>query len=297
MGTPPAAARFGQVDRNRPIWLVTNASSGSNDDAARDALLDCCVSSGLTVARQSKLPDQELPTPSQLQQAGIEEVVVYAGDGTTNALRTALAGWDGAVLVLPGGTKNLLFHRLHGEQPLEDVVAQFVAGRAQRVRPGVIHHMQGIAYAELLGGPGATWGRVREAMRDAAITEIAGATAEAMNETLAGQMVACAEPRLGRPEGYPLVALRARDEGLEVVAYYAEDAGEFLEQAWAMVTRNFREGPHEVLGLAREVHLASEGGGPIELLIDGEQVQTASPAQFRLAPCEVDLVATAYDDT
>lgn len=297
MGTPPAHDRSGWVDGNHSIWLVSNASSGSNDDAALAALLECCAAQGFVVARRSELPDQDLPTPQQLQQAGIETVVAYAGDGTTNALITALAGWDGAVLVLPGGTKNLLFHRLHGDRSPEEVIASLGRGNVRRMRPGVIWHERGIAYAELLAGPGASWGRVREAIRDAALGEIAGAAAEAMNKTLAGEMIACTHPRLGRPEGYPLIALRANDDGLDIVAYHAEGAGEFIEQAWAMATRNFREGPHEVLGMADPVQLASEDGAPFELLIDGEQGQAASPAQFRLVPCEVDLVATVHDGT
>lgn len=279
----------------RPIWLVSNASSGGNDDVALAALMECCAGNRLSIAQRSVLPDDELPTSERLDAAGVEAVAVYAGDGTTNALVTALAGWSGAVLVLPGGTRNLLFHRLHGERSPEEVLAAFAEGCGERRRPGVIHHAGGIAYAELLAGPGASWGRVREAMRDAALGEFAEATAEAVGETLGGEAVVCVEPALGRPEGYPLIALRARDRGIEVVAYYAEGAGEYLEQAWAMVTRDFREGPHETLGMAGQVRLTGENGGRFELLIDGEQHETESPAHFRLAPCEVDLVATARD--
>ena len=65
-------------------------------------------------------------------------------------------------------------------------------------------------------------------------------------------MIACVEPPLGRREGYPLVMPRARaTTAIEVDAYYAESAGEYLEQAWALLRRNFREGPHEVLGPTR----------------------------------------------
>ena len=33
------------------------------------------------------------------------------------------------MLVLPGGTMNLLYHRLHGERTLEEVVAAVARGR------------------------------------------------------------------------------------------------------------------------------------------------------------------------
>ena len=100
----------------RPVWLVSNASSGSNDDAALAALEDGCGRHGFHVAQRTVFPEQDLPTPAVLDAAGIDRVAVFAGDGTINTLIAGLAGWSGAVLVLPGGTMNLLYHRVHGDR-------------------------------------------------------------------------------------------------------------------------------------------------------------------------------------
>ena len=116
-----------------------------------------------------------------------------------------------------------------------------------------------------------------------------------IQETLTGEMIACVEPRLGRPEGYPLVNLTPHDEGIEVDGYAAQTAGEYLEQAWALLKRNFREGPHETIGVANEVRLRSTEGNPFGLLIDGEQVECGADEVFRLATCEVDLLATSRE--
>ncbi|HEU4651205.1 MAG TPA: diacylglycerol kinase family protein [Croceibacterium sp.] len=276
----------------RDIWLVNNASSGSNDDAALDALDACCGENGLRVARRTVFPEQALPTPQALDAAGIGLVAVFAGDGTINSLITALAGWGGALLVLPGGTMNLLFHRLHGDHSLEEVVALVAQGEATVRRPSVIRCAHGNAYAGLLAGPGTSWGRVREAMRETAVVELAESTVAAINETLSGEMIACVAPRLGRPEGYPLLCLEPGDDAIDVVAYHAESAGEYLEQAWALVRRNFRDGPHELLGRTRTLRLASTEGKPFGLLIDGEQAEAEPEVEFALARAEVDLVAT-----
>ena len=283
------------MDGKRAIWLVSNASSGSNDDAALAALDACCGEHGLRVAQRTVFPEQDLPTPAALDEAGIDLVAVFAGDGTINSLIGALAGWSGAVLVLAGGTMNLLYHRLHGERTLEEVVAAFARGEAVVRRPGVIRSRFGNAYAGLLAGPGTSWGRVREAMREAAVVELAESTIAAIDETLTGEMIACREPPLGRPEGYPLLCLEPDDDAIEVVAYYAEGAGQYLEQAWALVRRNFREGPHELLGRTRAVRLASTQGNRFGLLIDGEQAEAEPEAEFVLAAAEVDLVATDAD--
>jgi len=279
----------------RAIWLVNNVSSGSNDDAAIAALEACCREHGLQIAHRTVFPAQDLPTPALLDAAGIDLVAVFAGDGTINSLIGALAGWGGALLVLPGGTMNLLYHRLHGEKALEQVIAAAARGDVVTRRPGMIRCAYGDAYAGMLAGPGTSWGRVREAMREAAVVELAESTVVAIDETLSGEMLACVEPRLGRREGYPLLCLEPGDAAIEVVAYYAETAAQYLEQAWALVRRNFREGPHELLGHARAVRLASTRGNPFGLLIDGEQAEAAPEVEFALAAAEVDLVATRLD--
>jgi len=279
----------------RDIWLVNNAASGSNDDAALAALDTLLGEHRLRVAQRTVFPAQELPTPAALDAAGIDLVAVFAGDGTINGLIGALAGWGGAVLVLPGGTMNLLYHRLHGEQSLEEVVAAVARGASTMRRPGVIRCAHGNAYAGLLAGPGTSWGRVREAMRDAAVVELAQSTIEAIDATLTGEMIRCAEPALGRSEGYPLLCLEPEDEAITVLAYHAEGAAQYLEQGWALLRRNFREGPHEVLGKVGKLRLASTEGNAFGLLIDGEQAEAAPEVEFVLAACEVDLVATRGD--
>ena len=280
------------MSASRPIWLVNNPSSGSNDDAALAALEACCGKHGFSVAGRTAFPDDPLPTPAELDAAELDRVAIFAGDGTINTAIAALAGWDGAVLVLPGGTMNLLYHRLHGERTLEETVAAAARGEAVNHRPGVIRSRYGDAFAGMLAGPGTSWGRVREAMREADVVELATGTIEAIEQTLTGEMIACVAPALGRREGYPLLCLTPRGDGIEVEAYYAESAGQYLEQAWALLRRNFREGPHEVLGHPRTLRLASTEGNPFGLLIDGEQAEAAAEAEFALAACEVDLLAT-----
>lgn len=283
------------MDGPRALWLVNNAASGSNDDDALAALDSCCGEHGLRIAQRTVFPEHDLPTAAMLEAAGIDLVAVFAGDGTVNSLIGALAGWTGSVLVLPGGTMNLLYHRLHGERAMEQVIAAVGRGESAVRRPGVIHSAAGNAYAGLLAGPGTSWGRVREAMREAAVVELAESTVSAIDETLSGEMIRCADPPLGRREGYPLLCLEPRDEAIEVVAYYAETAGQYLEQAWALVRRKFREGPKEVLGTARALRLASTLGNTFGLLIDGEQAEAPSEIEFVLAAAEVDLVATEAD--
>jgi len=278
----------------RDIWLVRNEASGSNGEDALAVLEGCCADAGLHIARQTCFPDEPLPSPEDLDAAEIDLAAVFTGDGTANSLITGLGGWRGGVLVLPGGTMNLLYHRLHGDREMADVVALAAAGKARRRRPGVIRCAQGTAAVDLLAGPGTRWYEVREAMRESDVLAVADSAAQAIGETLAEPGIACREA--GRPEGYPLVMLTPHDAGIEVSGFHAETPGEFFVQGWALLKRNFREGPHETFGPFPRVTLTSTDGAAFGLLLDGEKAEAPGEQEFVLAPCEVDLLATAADD-
>ena len=204
------------MDDSRRIWLVVNASSGSNDEQALSLLEETCGDEGFVVAHRTQFPLYELPTPAMLDAAGIDLVAIFAGDGTINSAITALAGWSGAVLILPGGTMNLLYHRLHGTLEMREVICAAAQGRASRRRPGMIRGARADALAGLMAGPGTSWNGVREAMRDNAILDLAGQTIEAIEETVAGAMIAVTEPALGtagRLSAGAASAGRRRDRG------------------------------------------------------------------------------------
>lgn len=280
--------------RTPPVtWLITNAASGSNSEAAVEGLKQACADAGMTIAGHTTFPDAPVPSPQELAAAGAGVVMVYAGDGTINATISALAGWDGAILVLKGGTMNLLYHRLHGDQEVEQVIAAVARGAVQQVRPGVVHSPHGQALAGLMAGPGTSWCDVREAMRDGAVVDLAATAVKALEQSLGGATIACRDPALGRPEGYPLVMLTPQDDGIVVEAYHSESTADYLAQGWALLKRDFRQGPHTDLGTVRRLVLASTDGLPFGLLIDGEPRETGSEVELTLANCGVDLLATA----
>lgn len=293
-GTAPHAARSGGMNP-APCCLITNDKSGSNDEAAVATLNEQCAASGLWPSWHVAFPQDQLPTPAELDAKDIALVVIFTGDGTLNAALDLLAGWGGQVLVLPGGTQNLLAKRLHGDVDAAAVLAAFAAGRAVATRPGVIRCPAGHAYAELQAGPGTSWHAVREAMRDGTVLEMAQESLAAIAETLAAPGITARNPALGEAQGYPLLVLTARDDGILVTAYHARQAGDYLAQTAALLGKNFRDGPHDDLGLVSRVTLASADGEPFGLLLDGEPADPGSVCTFELAACAVDLLATRAD--
>lgn len=287
-------ARLAGMGPLSELWLVLNAKSGSNDDSAIEELRDHCERKGLTLTHEIRFPDEDLPTRAELDAAGVECLAVFTGDGTLNAAITGLYGWPGAILVLPGGTMNLLSTRLHGEADSEEILDRVARGAFRRVRPQVARCDAGDALAGLLSGPGTSWASVREAMRDLDIAALAEETGDALAETTGGAFVRIVAPELGVREGYPMIEFTPSHRGLQIDAFHAQEPGDFLRQGWALLRRRFREGPHDRLGLLDEVVLENCDGAPIEVLLDGEPASLGSRATFSVATCEVDLLATSH---
>lgn len=272
-----------------PLWLVLNSASGGNGDAANASVIAGLTEAGMTPARTFDCATGDLPTRAALVAEGVGIVVCHTGDGTVGALLTALEGWSGAVLVLPGGTTNLLARSLHAERAADEIAAGLAAMR--RIRRQCIRMGDGTAVSEVLAGPGARWSEVREGLREGDVAEVAGKTLEAVRESTGGAAVVLAEPPIGKRGGYAGVRLTPGADGIEVQGFGAETLGEYLQQGLALLRRDFREGPHDNLGTHRALVCRSLDRGAIELMIDGEHCQGAPILRFSLAELDLDLLA------
>ena len=269
-------------------------ASGSNTPAALAELQTTLEDHGIAVERTVSFPSDALPDPAALDAVGVPLVVIYTGDGTLNAALTKLKGWDGAVLVLPGGTMNLLSKRLHGDFSAAEIVKVVANGGARRRRVLKIAGPCGDAYAGLLSGPGTHWGTVREAMRELDIAAIASGAAQALARSTGQTMVRAVAPPLGSREGYPLIDMTPGEHGIQINGYQAETASELAQQGWALLRRRFREGPHDRMGIVDQVTLENIDGSPVEVLLDGEPCDAGPSVTFRVAESEVDLLATHH---
>lgn len=277
----------------RKTWLICNAASGSNGDEAVAQLEQSLRGAGFDLRRTIRIPDEEVPEPGTLVGEELDVVAVFAGDGTVHSVVTRAYGWGGSMLVLPGGTMNLLSKRLHGDVPAAEIVARLAKAEPRRVRPRIVRSRHGDGLTGVLAGPGAIWNEVREALRTANILETLNAAKEAIAHSASAPRVHCEGVDCGREEGYAAIDVNPLETGLEVKGYYAETLGDYAGQGIALLNRNYRKGPHDELGIHREVRLVCPEGEPMGLLIDGEPFDGAPQEVFRLATCEVDLLETA----
>ena len=220
--------------------LLVNPASGSNTEQSVAALEGTLADNGIVVERVARFPEDDLPTGAELDRDGIGLVVAYAGDGSVNALVNGLAGWGGSVLVLPGGTMNLLARRLHRDLDVETIVKLVSHGASVTKRLDCLRCDAGTALAGLLVGPGTCWGEVRESMRSGAVAQVAAGALEAMRKTADGPPVKVPASNLARESGYPLIELTPGEHGVQANGFYAEEALEYASQAWATLRRRYR---------------------------------------------------------
>lgn len=278
-----------------PFWLVINSASGGNDEASLAALRAAFDMAGCSPDRIVDCCDEALPDRAALEAAGVAALAIFTGDGTISTLVPTLEGWAGQVLVLPGGTANLLAKALHGHQTAAELVAAFGHRALHPVQRHCVRFPGHIALIEVLAGPGATWSDVREGLRDGDLAEVASKTVEAVRQSADGSKVAVIDPVLGRADGYAGVRLEPRSDGLMVDGYVSETLGDYLKQGVALLKRDFREGPHDELGQHSALTCRTVDGAPIELMIDGERAVGPAEVWFELSVLNVNLLASTHD--
>lgn len=275
-----------------PLWLVVNPASGSNDEAAQQALIERLAQAGQTPKKVIDITQDPDLSPAALDAAGVGTLAIFTGDGTLSTVISGLRNWRGDVLVLPGGTTNLLAKALHGEDVTTDsAAAAFGDGALMPVERTAITWSGGLAVCELLAGPGATWSDVREELRDGNIVAMAQTAVEAARQSGNGALVRLNKPDIGKGEGYGGLRLVPNREGLMVDGYGADCVADYLRQGLALLRRNFREGPHDELGSHPVVHCETVDGAEMDLMVDGERMTGKPQETFSLAPLPVNLLA------
>lgn len=272
---------------SRPA-LVCNNQSGSHDEAILAQIIEVCRAAGSPLAATFALPDDAIPDAAELKLHNIDLLLVWTGDGTINAAATKAAGWDGAILPLPGGTLNLLSKALHGDRPAAEILAAALQGKGRLSPIPVIRSdNKDNAFITIVAGPATRWAEVRETMRQDGLIEASRAAPDALDAMMNAPGVAVA----GHGQAYPAVILTPTPEGIRADGILAEGTSDVLRHGLAWLGGDFREGPSEEIATAPTIILESEVA--ISLEYDGELAETKSPARFEHAASRVDFLATA----
>ncbi|MFL9840638.1 diacylglycerol kinase family protein [Sphingomonas sp. ST-64] len=249
------------------LWFITNPGSGSATAAKCTALEAVFDERGLHLAGRTAFPEEPIPDGATLAAEGVDTVVLFAGDGTINAALCALADWDGAFLILPGGTMNLLAKALHDEADPAAIV-HAAHERARRVAMNFVEAGPHRAFVGLILGPAAQWGRAREAARAGRLSRTWGATRNAWRRSFGRGIGVRGVP--GMDDRYQAVFVAPAAEGLQVDAIDARDWSTIAELGWNWLTGDWiaaRAVTHR-----RAARLEPVSGRPVLALFDGEPV-------------------------
>jgi diacylglycerol kinase family enzyme len=247
------------------VWFVTNLNSGAASDEKCEALTALFQDHDLELVGRTRFPDDALPERARLESAAIDTVILFAGDGTINATLCRLAKWPGSFLILPGGTMNLLAKALHDSlDPAEILHAARKAAR--RLALPYVEAGQHRAFVGLIIGPGASWVRVREALRAKRFVRLLQAVRIAWNRTFGRRVRISGLPRLRG--GYQAVYITADLHGLRVAGVAARDWAAIVELGWTFLTGNWLDAHAVETGAAAK--LSVEGRKPVMALFDGE---------------------------
>lgn len=262
-----------------PIWLIANTNSGSFDGPTIDAVSGLFADAGRPIDRRLILGEAPLPTGEEARTAGVGLIIIHAGDGTISSATDRLGDWEGDILVLPGGTMNLLARALHGDLTAVDIATAATAERPLYSAPIPLVVGEGYrALAGIVAGPTSAWGEVREHLRNANLAALATSVPEALSETLSDDNNIAIE---GLADKYEAVYLQPAADGIDVRGIVARNAGDLIAHGWAWLAGDFRKGPSVELGTYAEVVL--RGDAPIGLLVDGEKGEAGRVTRFRAA--------------
>ena len=273
------------------LWFITNPNSGTATRPKCEALEAVFEESGLKLAGRTEFPEQELPKPRELDDAGVDTVVLFAGDGTINAALCALEKWEGAFLILPGGTMNLLAKGLHSETDPHKIVHAARLSERRVALPYVIAGKHR-AFVGLILGPAASWFRAREAVRKGSLGRLLASVRGAWRKTFGERGIRIEGAALG--DTYQAVFVTPDLHGLEVAAVDARDWRSIVQLGWDWLNGDWVAAHAVSEGWTQELRL--HGRKPALALFDGEPVTLQRHEKIRSGKSLETFIATRTDE-
>jgi diacylglycerol kinase family enzyme len=166
---------------------VINPLSQSVGPAAAGLLSETVSALGLRLELASPPPGGLESAIRRAIHSEPDLVVVMAGDGTAMAA-ARLCGPEGPpLMVLPGGTMNVLSHALYGLTPWRETLRTVLEGGVERTVSGGVVAGRPFYAAAILGSP-ALWAPVREAVRYFALTSAWRGARSALSRAFASHL-------------------------------------------------------------------------------------------------------------
>jgi diacylglycerol kinase family enzyme len=220
---------------------------------------------------------------SEIEKEAPDLLISWGGDGTQRAVLDRLGRHSSKILLLPGGTMNLLSKWLHGQHPWETVLWSVLASPQPRVLPaGKVGN--NLFFCALLAGVAARFADAREDVRRGDFgraLQDTGAALDSVRKTHLATSFGDDSQHADHhfPSGNVVGALvgpLAANGRMEVVRSSLPSAISAIEFAWSTFTAGWRQRPDISIEPADVLIVENADGGDIPAIIDGEHIQAGS---------------------
>ncbi len=268
----------------KKLWLVLNTASGSTSDAIVAEFENAC--GDYDIAGRTVFPTDPIPDATALDDAGVDTLVVFGGDGTINAATCKVEDWGGTALILPGGTMNGLAKALHGDIGWAEVLKRAPQGKHIHVPVAVCGSHR--AMVGVILGPASSWFHAREYVRAGAWSKVTRALRYAARKTFARTIrVAGDGANAGR---HRAVIITAREADLEIAAVSTDSWFAAARLGWSWLLGDWRDAGDVCVTHAPSVDLTSSR--QVSVLFDGEPAKLTSPVRVEHALTRLKFIAT-----
>lgn len=261
-----------------------NPRSGSVPVDARDRLMAVLHDGGIKGAELIETDPENCEAQLKaLADMQPDLFIVWGGDGTIRAALSIVGPITPNLLILPGGTMNLLPRAIHGEKPWDIVLRDVLQGPRHITLPaGEVNGDR--FYCAMLAGAPAHFAEARESIRRGDLAKAAAQTGTAI-ETLKtlhlkatyGDSYSFGDTPLPTSSfvGAIIGSLTRTGSGMEVASLANPTATGALNVVWTSFFTDWRNAPGVEVAPANSLDIGADDGGDIPVIADGEHMQAA----------------------
>ena len=214
--------------------------------------------------------------------------IVWGGDGTLRSALALVGQKTPNLLLLPGGTMNLLTKSIHGDHPWSQILAATIKGPRQKMIPAGDLNGERFYCAMLAGAP-ARFAEARESLRRGEIANVVTGAREALEAlqpihltARVGEGYQCADDRLpvtsfiGAMVG-PLV----KNGRMEISALTDTTTTGALSVMWTSFLSDWRAAPGVKVIESDTLIIDSEEDDAIPVILDGETIDAGNRVEVK----------------
>ncbi|MBI1359974.1 MAG: hypothetical protein GC155_06770 [Alphaproteobacteria bacterium] len=206
--------------------------------------------------------------------------IVWGGDGTLRSALSIVGRKTPNLLLLPGGTMNLLTKSIHGDHPWNQILSAVI--ESPRVRNLPAGELNGdLFYCAMLAGAPARFAEARESLRRGEIGSVVAGARAALDTLQTLHLNArYSTGRYATGDRLPptsvigaLVGPLVKEHQMEVASLSDASTAVALNVIWTSFLSDWRSAPGVTVVPAETLVIESDEGDEIPVILDGEAVE------------------------